>query len=371
MTKFEFLITLDYELPVNKKPDVMRHIVKPTDDLLRVCEQFGVKVTVMVEIGELWAFEKERNRCFAEYLGYDPGARIRDQLVDAVTMGHDVQLHLHPQWLNARWEGAQWHLDYSKYRVTDLDYGELVDVLRAGKEYLETLLRPHCEHYRCLGFRSGNWITQPSAKYLGALHEAGLRSDTSVFKWGYRNTPSVYLDYRNAYSNILPWAASWDDINRPSEDGGIVEFPIYAEPASIFGMLSFRRLKVAADYLREDRKNAGAVRTSVSQSARDHQHFWNKARRVFGIHSKKLDFCKLSKREMLQMFKNVWTGTFQNKEVHNIPIVMIGHSKDPISSVELGGVFAEVSKLFGDSLEFVTYRQIIPKYLALLTRQYK
>jgi hypothetical protein len=44
------------------------------------------------------------------------------------------------------------------------------------------------------------------------------------------------------------------------------------------------------------------------------------------------------------MFKNVRTGTFQNKEVHNIPIVMIGHSKDPISSVELVGVFAEVSK---------------------------
>jgi hypothetical protein len=214
----------------------MRYMINPTENLLRVCHAFGAKLTIMVEIGELWAFEKSANRGFAGHIGYDAAKKIRSQLVQAIKMGHDVQLHLHPQWLGAKWTNNAWQLNYSKYRLTDFDYPEIVEVIHRGRKYLENLLRPHCDGYKCIGFRSGNWNTQPSSKYLRALYDAGIKSDTSVFKWGYVDTDSANIDYRRAHCNALPWIACWEDINLPGKDGGILEFPIYAEPVSLFGM---------------------------------------------------------------------------------------------------------------------------------------
>ena len=359
MTEFKLLLTLDYELPINKPPDVIRYMIEPTEVLLDVCRPFNAKLTIMVEIGELWAFENAANRDFAKHLGYDAAAKIRNQLVRAIKRGHDVQLHLHPQWLGARWKQDVWQLDYSKYRLTGLDYHEMVDTFRRGKEYLEILLRPHSDDYSCIGFRAGNWITQPSSNYLRALNEAGLRSDTSVFKWGYLNTALVYLDYRSAHSNILPWVACWDDINSASNDVGILEFPIYAEPVSILGLLSMKRLKLASGYFREDRRNARAVRASTSRAVRSRVSLLNKMRRSFSTYPKKLDFCKLTRREMLRMMENVHRRFAEDPVATHVPIVMIGHSKDAGNCHDFNSFLEQAYKRFGHWLRFSTYREII------------
>jgi hypothetical protein len=166
---FALIPTVDYELPAHSEADVLRYIIQPTNALLDICQTYGAKLTTMLEIGELWAFENAENVGFKEHLGYDPAEKIRHQLVDAIQRGHDVQLHLHPQWLGAKWTQDAWQLDYSKYQLTALDYDEMVDVLRSGKEYLESLLGPHSDNYSCIGFPAGNWNTQPSSKYSRAL----------------------------------------------------------------------------------------------------------------------------------------------------------------------------------------------------------
>lgn len=361
---FILVSTVDYELPAHREADVLRYIIQPTDTLLEIFQSYGAKLTIMVEIGELWAFENAKNAGFKEHLGYDPVKMIQHQLVDAVQNGHDVQLHLHPQWLGARWLKDVWELDYSKYQFTSLDFREMVDILRSGKEYLENLLGPHCDDYSCIGFRAGNWITQPSGKYLRALHEAGLKSDTSVFKWGYINTPSVYLDYRDANSNIIPWLASWDDINIASRDGAILEFPIYAEPTSILGMFSMKRLRMAMSYLLEDRRNVQAVKTSAISKENSRVRLLNKMRRIFSTYPKKLDFCKLTLKEMLQMVENLKIHCVEDPTEIFLPVVIsIGHSKEPISREDIDTFFGIVSKRFGDSLRFSTYREIVKEYL--------
>ncbi|MFH1931758.1 MAG: hypothetical protein ABIN18_09250 [Pseudomonadota bacterium] len=313
----------------------------------------------MVEIGELWAFEKDENRGFTEYLGYDPAARIQNQLVKVIKQGHDVQLHLHPQWLGAKWTKNGWQLDYSKYRLPDLDYHEMLDLFQRGRDYLETLLRPHCDDYSCIGFRAGNWITQPSSKYLRALYQAGLKSDTSVFKWGYVNKDWIYMDYRKANSNVLPWIVSWEDINRPGKDGEIIEFPIYSEPVNLFSLLTVKRLMVARHYLLEDRVIARSVNSSYSTPRKLKTTIWRKIYRLFHKYPKKFDFCKLTTREMLQMMENIRLCYSDSQMVDHVPIVTIGHSKELGSAQGLSRFLRDVSRKFGNSLEFVTYREVI------------
>ena len=363
MTIYELILTLDYELPVNTRPNIMDYIIKPTNNLLGICNAFGIKLTVMAEIGELWAFEKFENINFTEYLGYDAAAAIRKQLIEAVKLGHDVQLHLHPQWLSAKWGQDEWQLDYSKYRLADLDYHEMLDVFRSAKKYLEDLLCPYCDDYSCIGFRAGNWNTQPSGNYLKALYKAGLKSDTSVFKWGWANKSSAYMDYRDAYSNVLPWVASWDDINSRSEDKGLLEFPIYAEPASIFGMLTLKRLRMARNYLAEDRAIAQEVRNHRREHVSTNGKLLNQISKLFRTYPKKFDFCKLTSSEMLRMMANIKKRFNTSGPKHTVPVVMIGHSKEMSSFYELNTFLEEVKKEFGDSVHFSTYRDLVKRYI--------
>jgi hypothetical protein len=334
-------------------------MIQPTETLLNICQHIGVKLTIMLEIGELWAFEAVSNRNFADFLGYDPAEEIRNQLVQAVKNGHDVQLHLHPQWLNAKWIKNTWELDYSKYRVTYLSYNEMLDIFRRGKMYLESLLQPYCKDYLCIGFRAGNWITQPSKNYINAIKAAGLKADTSVFKWGYVERPAVYFDYREAYSNILPWFVSEDNINLPSTNSDILEIPIYAQQTSLLGMINMKRLKLAGQYLFEDKLIGNAIRKCNHAPSFDRKKFVMKAKRIFQKYPKKLDFCKLTSREMVKMVENIINQYSIDPPSFAVPIVMIGHSKEIGAHKGLGKFLSECQRRFDGLVKFSNFRDTV------------
>ena len=49
----------------------MRDVVDPTRRLLDICERHGVKMTIMFEVGEYWAFERHEDQLRRD-LGYSP-----------------------------------------------------------------------------------------------------------------------------------------------------------------------------------------------------------------------------------------------------------------------------------------------------------
>jgi hypothetical protein len=170
------------------------------------------------------------------------------------------------------------------------------------------------------------------------------------------------MDYRNAFSNVLPWMACWDDINQSSPTGRILEVPIYAEPVSLLGLLSVKRLRSASQYVREDRKIAQNVKPSTPQQRHLRVGLLNNFRKFFGIYPKKLDFCKLSWREMVRMIENVHRRYAEDPMVGHVPIVMIGHSKEPMSSAALRRFLKEVFTRYKDSISFSTYREFVQQY---------
>jgi hypothetical protein len=362
MSKFDLITTIDYEMPNNACADVTKFMVEPTRSLLDIMNSYAAKLTIMFEIAEMWAFEKDANKGFSKHLGYNPAEVIRDQLLQSIKKGHDVQLHLHPQWLNAKWGQGGWTLDYSRYRLTDYNFSELVELFRNGKEYLESLLCPYSADYACIGFRAGNWITQPPDNYLRALHAAGLRSDSSVFKWGYADTASVFFDYRNAFSNVLPWIACWDDINRPSPDFGILEVPIYTEAVNLLGLLSAKRLRSASYYFRENRRIAQEVKGLTQRVGCAKKGLLYYLSRIISIYPKKLDYCKLSWKEMVGFVENIHQRYAEDTTIDHIPIVMIGHSKEPMCSSDICRFLEVVSTRYKDSISFSTYREFIQRY---------
>lgn len=368
---FNLIMTLDYELPAGGRGDVRRHMTGPTARLLDVCDNVGARLTIMVEIGELWAFEDPANAAYAAALGYDPAREIREQLAVAVARGHDVQLHLHPQWIGARWTGGEWRLNYDHYRLNDFSHSQAVELLRTGRADLEETLRPYRPDYTCVGFRAGHWSTSPTERYLAALRAAGLRSDCSAFKWGYAAGGAARFDYRGAASNVRAWVTRPDDLNRagaPSPDC-LLEVPIATRLAGPLAFMKPRRLALAWGIWREGR----AIRRGAGGPGRDHAQREatmerdGLLRRIFKPRPLKLDFCKLSARELLAATEALMNGAAEEGNGNApmpVPLMTIGHSKQ-LGERNVESFLKLARRRFGEHVGFSTYRAFVEKYGAV------
>ena len=113
------ILSVDYEIFGNGSGDVREHIVEPTHRMAATCEKHGVPLTVYFEVEEYLAFVRERNR-LTTTLGYDPAEAIRAQIVQLARRGHDIQLHLHPEWVGATLVGTKWNLRVEQRTVDSL-----------------------------------------------------------------------------------------------------------------------------------------------------------------------------------------------------------------------------------------------------------
>lgn len=229
------LVTSDYELFGNGSGAVDECLIRPTAELLDVCERTGVMVALFVDVAELWAF---RDLDVMEVPGADWGSasnRVEEQLQEVYARGHDVQLHLHPQWLGARRQNGSWKVNSELWRLPAVR-GEpgltLVDLFEAGVRTLEGLLRPVDEGYECRAFRAGGWSIQPEGDAIRAMAEAGIRIDTSVAPgcacshgWG---------RYRFREDSGADWAWWIDDrVDVAARVGEVLEVPIFTRASSL------------------------------------------------------------------------------------------------------------------------------------------
>jgi hypothetical protein len=127
--------------------------------------------------------------------------------------GHDVQLHLHPQWSAATYSGGRWRLGAS-WALTDYTRSQLSGMLGEAKAYLESLLRPSNPDYQCQSFRAGSWAIAPSPYLLEVLAELGIVFDMSIANGLFYDSPEVRIDYRQVEEPFLPFYPRLDDARR-------------------------------------------------------------------------------------------------------------------------------------------------------------
>ena len=145
--KFGLILSLDYEIFGNGKGSVSNHVVEPTSNILKICDENGFKLTIMFEVCEYWAFKAAENRGDLNHLDYSPSDIMEEQIRKALSSGHDVQLHTHPQWLNSKLINNNWILDFNQWKLSDLPYSNesndgnysILSVLGEGKKTLENI----------------------------------------------------------------------------------------------------------------------------------------------------------------------------------------------------------------------------------------
>jgi hypothetical protein len=317
------IFTLDYEIHGNGdgSPDLL--MVEPTRRMLDQFDRYGAKLTIMADVAEILKFREYHERTGRDDYNYKA---IAAQLCDAIRRGHDVQLHLHSSYFNAQYDQGRWLQDWSEYNFAALPPERLNEVLRLGKHFLESSLRPVDDAYRCCVFRAANWSMSPSRNPVRALIDNGFKIDTSVFKYG-RREGIVRFDYSNAHSDLAPWPVDEDDICRRNDAGKLIESPIYCELRSIGSFATLHRIRrvlmtrshpLSADFPGAESAPVGP-RHSLKKLA---SPFLKLARR----HPWKADFNQSTGRQLSRALRRA-SRRHDPRGDQQLPFVLIGHSK--------------------------------------------
>lgn len=315
------LFTLDYEIHGNGDGSPLALMVEPTERMLRQFDRHGAKLTILADMGEILQFKRyfeEKGRDDFHFL------RIEEQLRDAIRRGHDVQLHLHSSYFNARHDSGRWIQDWSEYNFAALGVTRASEMIRIGKEFLEKLLRPIDPAYRCFVFRAANWSMSPSRNPIRALLENGFNIDTSVFKYGRRNG-LVNFDYSEAPSSVIPWKASDEDICEANPDGGLYEFPIYSESRRIAAFLTPSRVyRALLSKLHRTSNPSEQDGPTAGGSAPSRKFLGLKL--ITRKFAWKADFNQCGGRQLINAIKRA-DLEFGQSNPAVLPFVLIGHSK--------------------------------------------
>ena len=311
------IFTLDYEIHGNGDGCPLKLMVEPTQRLLRLFDDYGAKLTIMADVAEIIKFREYKEKVGRDDYYYDA---IIDQLRSAVSRGHDVQMHLHSSYFRAHHDQGRWRQDWSEYDFAGLPYDRMVWMVRTGKNFLETILRPVNQEYSCIAFRAANWSVSPSRNVVNALLENSISIDTSVFKGG-RRDGIVSFDYSNAHHHMRPWPASPEDICRKFHDSRLWEFPIYTEQRYIGAFASINRFYRA---LLESFHKVPMLNIKEQDSLPLTGRAASKVAKFLRKNAWKADFNQCSGRQLINALLR---AEKQTSETEIIPFVLIGHSK--------------------------------------------
>jgi hypothetical protein len=317
------IFTLDYEIHGNGEGCPQYLMVEPTYRLLRLFGEYGAKLTIMADVAEILKFKEYKEKYGRDDYCYDA---IVDQLCYAIRSGHDVQLHIHSSYFNASHDNGCWVQDWSEYNFAGLPYERMDWMVRSGKEFLDTLLRPVDPVYRCIAFRAANWSVSPSQNVVRALVNNDIKIDTSVFKYGRRNG-LVTFDYSRAYSQIVPWRVKEENICGRDDTSRLWELPIYCEKRRIGAFLTPNRIyRVFVSWRHKLIRNGGR---SIPQNRshaepRTRKKVWIDS--VLQRHAWKADFNQCEGKQLISALQRA-SNRYDRRKETLLPFVLIGHSK--------------------------------------------
>jgi len=323
----KIILSLDYEIYGNGKGDVIEHIINPTSNILEICDKYSVPLSIMFEINEFLKF-KEYKTVLKDNLGYSPTELIKKQLISAIKGGHDVQLHTHPQWLDAKYVEGKWILKDPQRNVNQLTDKQIQRFISTGKRAIENLIRDYKPDYRCTVLRltNLNWKEAPK-KVIPAM------IDNSI----YIHSLSTSNNTKNNSQGYWPLEPKGKVIEVPIHSVEVPKYKIYTN-RRVRNVLYRRKYQTKGDY-----RNVGKVSSPLSF--------------LYGKHDLKWDFCNQTAEEMLDFLYIAMKNYNHKNEI--VPLVMIGHSKDFDNSKELLKFLGKVKNIFDpEQVDFSTFRDL-------------
>lgn len=343
----KLLLTFDYELFGDGTGCVFTHMIEPTNTILAACDTYGIKITIFFEVLEYIRLKEEWNK--GNHMGYkkNPIEAIEKQLQKAAIDGHDIQLHIHPQWHNASYIDDRWILDFSQWRLgcfSDKAEHSIKDLIQECKLELENIISSVKPNYKCIALRAGSYNIMPSVNVYKAMFELGIQLDSSVFPGGFEEGTLSNYDYRKVSNELGYWWADKMDIRQQSiKTKEVIELPIFALPVTRWKRFcTISKIKA----LIQQRNTA---MSSLSREKIKNKNFFNKINLLFEKEATPWDVCMFSKKLHKRYFKHI----HQNLSGKRDTFVLIGHPKN-LNDEKLFNNFLKLTRSIRQRPSFTT-----------------
>ena len=210
-------ITLDYELFLgNYTGSIDNCIIKPVELLLDLFLRYDVKATFFVDSSyllRLYELSGEVNTLSQDF------SSLVCNLHKIVSLGHDVGLHIHPQWYNAKYS-HQWEFVPNLYTLNDLQrFTDSGFYFKNCCALLENITGKEIK-----SFRAGGYSIQRFDSLMGIFQDNNIFVDSSVLFKGVCYSQFQKYDY-SCLSDSDVYKFS-DNICIPQYDGQFFELPI-------------------------------------------------------------------------------------------------------------------------------------------------
>lgn len=221
--------TFDYELFLgdNKYSDE-KTLFEPTDKLIELLCSEDISATFFADVCSVSTAKKYGVTGYVDH--------FNNQIQKMILKGQDVQLHIHPHWIDSKFCNGKWVFNSSRYRLNSFSFDKseknnVAQIVSEGIKYLTDTLRKVDGNYKCIAYRAGGYSIQPHNNIVKVLYENGIRVDSSVCVMQYADTPTNKYDYRKKipYINWMmsPEKEWWQNIE--SDCKGLYEIPIATE----------------------------------------------------------------------------------------------------------------------------------------------
>ena len=229
------MLTLDYELFNGKKcGSVENCLLKPMRELLKVLDKYAFKATLFVDtvfINRLGEFAPKFPELQNEY------SKIIEQLRNLYEQGHDLQLHIHPNWLHATYNDGQWTSVLTDYKLSDMTDEEVDRMFGDGINLLGSITG-HPENI--IAYRAGAYCIQTYSKFPEVFKKYGVLVDSSVFrhqksiteKWQHYDYTDIPSDYSYSFS---------DNVCKKNTEGHFIEVSIPSYYMPKFSLLLYKK----------------------------------------------------------------------------------------------------------------------------------
>ena len=324
------IFTLDYEIFGNGKGTIKHHIVEPTQKLNDVFIKYGYNFVNFVEVAELIKIKEYKTDPYIQ--------NVEAQIKNLYNDGHEIALHLHPQWFNAKYSNNEWILDYDEYNLSSLDINKIDSYIESGTLYLRKVLDSTV--YVPISFRAGGWLIQPSSNISKVLVKKGIKIESSVFKGGLQRYYN--LDFTNYPKKLFYWQYS-DDVLTPDSHGKLFEIPIYTENVFFWKMISKKRQNI---YF--------SAQSTILNNRQLYLSYLDKIRIKY---PKKFDFAKMTFIEMKETLNRIIEADAISPDKLK-PIVLIGHSKN---MKDLESIDKFLGFLQKTAIPVTTFKDIAPQ----------
>ncbi len=245
------ILSFDYELFGSGKGCVFKHLIEPTKSILNVLRNSDIKATFFVEVLEIEAIVGLKKKFPQNSYEHKAATALEIQLEEIVIAGHDIQLHLHPQWLNAEYIDGEWSLDFRFWRFSSLPtmkeqkIPSKSELILDAINKLEARVRKIKPSYKCHSFRAGGYNLGTDINSIEALVNNGIRIDSSVCHGFYENSTLSRFDYTTTDTKRSKWFCNdniLDGDDKLHNQRQCLEIPLITLQSNFFERLSLARL---------------------------------------------------------------------------------------------------------------------------------